>query len=148
MWFLNLVYTSAPLMRCTICVWCLFGTRLINFPRTWGEWTPVAWKGHLEHRTVCEPFADGAVQVRSPILPYAHLVCESFGVPVYTSLYVYFHIQCEIFTVLLVTRNCGLYFSLIFSVVGFTLYVSKYGFLLLEWPSQYSQYKFIYYVQS
>ncbi len=44
---LNLVYTSAPLTCWAIRVWCIFGTRLINFLRTWGEQrTPSAWKGH------------------------------------------------------------------------------------------------------
>ncbi len=69
---------------------------LINLPWTWGEQrTPGAWKGQPVHpvlfvfaqkptnfglqQTVCEPFADGAAQVRSPVHTYAHLVCEPFA---------------------------------------------------------------------
>ncbi len=60
---------------------------------------PEASKGHLAHlvlfvfaqkptnfglwRTVCEPFADCAAQVRSPIHTYAHLVGGPFGVLMY-----------------------------------------------------------------
>ncbi len=39
------------------------------------------------HRTVCEPFADGSTQVRSPIPTYAHLVSEPFDMLVYMRLY-------------------------------------------------------------
>ncbi len=47
---LNLVYTSAPLTRCTVRMRRVFGARLIYFLRTWGEQrTPGAWKGHLAH---------------------------------------------------------------------------------------------------
>ncbi len=101
--FLNLVYSSAPLTCWAIRVWRVFGTRLINFPRTWGEQrTPGAWKKHPAHpvlfvfakkltnfdsrRMVCEPFADSAAQVCSPIHIYAHLVREPFGALVYTRL--------------------------------------------------------------
>ncbi len=34
-------------------------------------------------QTVCEPFADGAAQVRSSVHTYAHLVREPFGARVY-----------------------------------------------------------------
>ncbi len=38
---------SAPLTHCAICARRVFGARLINFLRTWGEQrTPGAWKGH------------------------------------------------------------------------------------------------------
>ncbi len=37
-------------------------------------------------QTVCELFADGAAQVRSPIHTYAHLVCEPFDTLVYMRL--------------------------------------------------------------
>ncbi len=75
---LNLVYTSAPLTRCAVCVWRVFGAQLINFPQTWDKQKiPGTWKGHPGHpvllvfaqkltnfesrRMVCELFADGAV---------------------------------------------------------------------------------------
>ncbi len=41
---ISFVYTSAPLTHCIICMQRISGTRLINFPRTWGEQrTPNAW---------------------------------------------------------------------------------------------------------
>ncbi len=47
---LNLVHTSAPLTRCVIRMQHVFGARLINFPRTWGEQrTSGAWIGHTSH---------------------------------------------------------------------------------------------------
>ncbi len=65
---------------------------LINFPWTWGEQrTPGAWRriqfssclrkkptNFGSRWTVCELFADGAAQVRSPIHRYAHLVHKPF----------------------------------------------------------------------
>ncbi len=106
---LNLLYTSAPLTRCAVCVRRVFGPWLINFSRTWGEQrTPgAAWKGQPMHgkdtrhiqfslcshtnptnfglrRTVYKPFADGAVQVCSPIHTYAHLVCKQFASSLWT----------------------------------------------------------------
>ncbi len=69
------------------------GARLLNFPQTWGEQrTPNAWRciqfslcsrkkptNFSSRQMVCEPFADGAVQVHSPIHIYAHLVREPFA---------------------------------------------------------------------
>ncbi len=94
------LYTRARRLRAALFVW---GARLINFPRTWGEQrTHGAWKGRASSSfcvrakkptnfdswwMVCEPFTDGAVQVRSPVYTYMHLVCEPFGALVYTRLY-------------------------------------------------------------
>ncbi len=48
------MYTRAC---CTVCVWRISGTQLINFPQTWDEQRrPSAWKGHLAH-TVLFVFA-------------------------------------------------------------------------------------------
>ncbi len=83
-------------MRCAIRVRRVFGTWLINCPRTIGEQrTPGAWSGHPAHpvlfvflqkptnfgswRMVGEPFANSAAQVCSPIYTYVHLVCEPFA---------------------------------------------------------------------
>ncbi len=97
---LSFVYTSAPLMRCTVRMRRISGARLINFPQTLGEQrTPNAW-GRIQfslslhkkltnfgsQRAVCKLFADGAAQVCSPIQTYEHLVREPFGALVYTRL--------------------------------------------------------------
>ncbi len=74
-------------MRCAIRVRRIFGARLINFPQSWGEQrTPGTSSSlcvHAKKRTniglwrmVCEPFANGAAQVHSPVHTYAHLVHE------------------------------------------------------------------------
>ncbi len=90
---LSFAYTSVPLMRCAIRVWCVNGTRLINFSRTWDEQrTPNAWRciqfslcsckkptNFSLRWMVCELFANGAAQVRSPIHTYGHLVREQFA---------------------------------------------------------------------
>ncbi len=44
--FLNLVYTSASLTSCAICMQRILGARLISFLQTWGEQRTLgAWKG-------------------------------------------------------------------------------------------------------
>ncbi len=88
-------------------MWCGSGARLINFPRTWGEqmtnfpWTwgeqrtlvrgKDIWRiqfslcsrkeptNFSSQWTVCEPFAEDAAQVRSPVHTYLHLVREWFS---------------------------------------------------------------------
>ncbi len=89
----NFVYTSAPLTCCAICVRRVSGTRLINFPLTWGDQRTLgAWRriqfslcsckkpSHFgSQRMVCEPFANGAVYVCSPVHIYTHLVREPFA---------------------------------------------------------------------
>ncbi len=92
---LNLVYRSAPLTRCAVCVRRVFGARLITFPRTRGERrTPGAWKWHTAHLVLLvfaqktkkfwfaewyAPFVHGAAQVRNPVHTYVHLVRKWFA---------------------------------------------------------------------
>ncbi len=106
---LNLVYMSAPLTRCAVCVRWVFGVRLINFPRTWGEQrTPGAWKRHLVHPVLfvfvqqTDKFqfaANGMRTIRrwcsAGTQSHPHIrafssraVCEPFSALVYIRLYI------------------------------------------------------------
>ncbi len=90
---LSFVYMSAPLTCCVVRARRVSGMWLINFPRTWGEQrTPDAWR-HIQislclgkkltnfdlWRMVCEPFADSAAQVCSPVHTHEHLVRDLFA---------------------------------------------------------------------